>query len=240
MATIEARMRTLLNSAPRKRAGPEIPEMPVQTFLLGKVRAAVLRTLLLAPDSALHVRELARVTRASAGSLHRDLRALTGLGLLLREEIGRQVQYRANTAHPGFEPLRALLRSETPDMYSTPVPATAASVLHSPVATYRVDQRQKLHIPRGALAALCRKHRIRKLSLFGSAARNALTPDSDIDLLAEFEPDAGTSLLDLPALQEELSALFDGRKVDVATPEILDNPFRRKAILSDLMTLYAA
>lgn len=124
-----------------------------------------------------------------------------------------------------------------------PMPQTLAAdarVLHSPVATYRAAPREKLHIPRGPLAALCRKHHIRKLSLFGSAARNDMTSASDVDLMVEFEPDSGVSLLDMPALQEELSALFGGRKVDVATPEILDNPFRRKTILPELKTLYAA
>lgn len=215
---------------------------PLLEFLLGKTRAAVLSTLLLAPDSALHVRELARVTGASAGSLHRDLRALTALGLLLREEVGRQVHYRANTSHPCFEPLAALLRAETPGLQSLRIPPLAgiAPVLHSPVADYRATPRQKLHIPRGALAALCRKHHIRRLSLFGSAARNELKPDSDIDLLVEFDTASGVTLLDLPVLQEEFSALFGGRKVDVATSEILDNPYRRKTILPELKTLYAA
>lgn len=215
--------------------------MSILHFLLGKTRAAVLRALVLEPGAALHVRELARVTGASAGSLHRDLRALTALGLLLRDEVGRQVHYRANTTHPCFEPLVALLRTEAADVYSAQTaPPVVATVLHSPLAAYRVDTRQKLHIPRGALAALCRKHRIRKLSLFGSAARNALTPDSDIDLLVEFDDSSGATLFDLSMLQEELSALFDGRKVDLATPEILDNPFRRKAIVPELKTLYAA
>ena len=99
---------------------------------------------------------------------------------------------------------------------------------------------KKLHIPRGRLAALCRKYQIQKLSLFGSAARNELTPDSDVDLLVEFPPQGNVSLLDIPALQDELSALFGGRKVDVATAEILDNPFRRKMIVPELRTLYAA
>ena len=76
--------------------------------------------------------------------------------------------------------------------------------------------------------------------LFGSAARNELTPESDIDLLVEFSPQSGVSLLDMPALQAELSALFGGRKVDVATAEILDNPFRRDTITPELRTLYAA
>lgn len=214
---------------------------PVQVFLLGQTRAAVLRTLLLAPGDSLHVRELARLTGASAGSLHRDLRALTRLGLLLREEVGRQVHYRANTASASFEPLRALLEAESrPLLPRASVQAGVAPVLHSPVADYQVAPRPKLHIPRGALAALCRQYHIRKLSLFGSAARNTLTPDSDIDLLVEFDADSSATLLDLPALQEKLSALFGGRKVDIATPEILDNPFRREAILPELKTLYAA
>jgi len=80
------------------------------THLLGSTRSAVLASVLLHPESALHVRELARITGASPGSLHRELRALTELGLLLREEIGRQVHYRANPACPIFEELAGLLR----------------------------------------------------------------------------------------------------------------------------------
>lgn len=79
-------------------------------FLLGQTRSAVLSALLLHPESSLHVRELARLTGASPGSLHRDLRAMTALGLLLRQEVGRQVHYRANTQSPVFEELAGLLR----------------------------------------------------------------------------------------------------------------------------------
>lgn len=113
--------------------------------------------------------------------------------------------------------------------------------LHAPQAPYAARQRGgELKIPRERLAELCRKYGVKKLSLFGSAARNEMTAESDVDVLVEFEPDSKTSLFDLPAMQEELSALFANRKVDIATPEILENPFRRKAILPDLKTLYAA
>jgi predicted nucleotidyltransferase len=78
--------------------------------LFGQTRSAVLGALLLRPESSLHVRELARLTGASAGSLHRELRLLADLGLLLREEVGRQVHYRANTSHPVFPELSQLLR----------------------------------------------------------------------------------------------------------------------------------
>jgi predicted nucleotidyltransferase len=78
--------------------------------LFGQTRSRVLSALLLHPESAWHVRELARMTGASPGSLHRELRSLAGLGLLQREEIGRQVHYRANRDSPVFDELAGLLR----------------------------------------------------------------------------------------------------------------------------------
>ena len=78
--------------------------------LLGQTRSAVLSALLLHPEASLHVRELARLTGASAGSLHRELRSLADLGLLLRQEVGRQVHYRANPDSPVFEELSSFLR----------------------------------------------------------------------------------------------------------------------------------
>jgi predicted nucleotidyltransferase len=64
----------------------------------------------LRPESALHVRELARLTGVSPGSLHRELRALADVGLLIRQETGRQVYYRANQQCPVYEELTGLLR----------------------------------------------------------------------------------------------------------------------------------
>ncbi|UUZ64764.1 nucleotidyltransferase domain-containing protein [Polaromonas sp. P1-6] len=79
-------------------------------YLLGQTRSSVLSALFLYPDKSLHVRELARVTGASPGSLHRELRALAELGLLLRQEVGRQVHYQANPQCPVFNELAGLLR----------------------------------------------------------------------------------------------------------------------------------
>lgn len=83
--------------------------MSLARQLLGTTRSAVLAALFLHPEAALHVRELARVTGASPGSLHRELRMLTKLGLLERTEVGRQVHYRANRACPVFDELAGLL-----------------------------------------------------------------------------------------------------------------------------------
>jgi predicted nucleotidyltransferase/DNA-binding HxlR family transcriptional regulator len=79
-------------------------------YLLGQTRSSVLCALFLHPDKSLHVRELARVTGVSPGSLHRELRALSDLGLLLRQEVGRQVHYQANPQCPVFAELAGLLR----------------------------------------------------------------------------------------------------------------------------------
>ena len=84
--------------------------MNLAQFLLGQSRSAVLGALFLRPEVALHVRELARLTGVSPGSLHRDLRALAEMGLLTRQETGRQVYYRADPQCPVYEELTGLLR----------------------------------------------------------------------------------------------------------------------------------
>ena len=95
-------------------------------------------------------------------------------------------------------------------------------------------------ILRTALQALAQRHHIRRLVLFGSAARGELKADSDIDLMVEFESDEVPSLGGMVEIQEAFSALFDGRRVDIATPSILANPYRRQAIEKNMEELYAA
>lgn len=84
--------------------------MTLAHFLLGQTRSSVLGALFLRPEASLHVRELARLTGVSPGSLHRELRALADAGLLLRQETGRQVYYRANQQCPVYEELVGFLR----------------------------------------------------------------------------------------------------------------------------------
>lgn len=99
---------------------------------------------------------------------------------------------------------------------------------------------EKLRISQTKLAALCGKYGIAKLSLFGSASRNELTPESELDLMVEFLPDSRASLFDVVAMQDEFPAAFGGRKVDIVTPEILLNPHRRESIVPDLQLIYEA
>ncbi|MBV8037462.1 nucleotidyltransferase domain-containing protein [Roseateles sp.] len=121
--------------------------------LLGQTRSAVLGALLLHPQDSLHVRELARLTGASPGSLHRELRLLSGLGLLLRQEVGRQVHYRANPDSPVFEELAGILRKT----------AGIADVL------------------RDRLAPLLDK--VTFAFVYGSVAAGKERPGSDVDLM---------------------------------------------------------
>ena len=98
----------------------------------------------------------------------------------------------------------------------------------------------QLLISRPAIADFCRRHHIKRCSLFGSATRADFDPQSDVDVMVEFEDNAAVSLFDLVNLQDALSELFGHRRVDIATPAILRNPYRQQTILRDIETLYAA
>ena len=84
----------------------------------------------------------------------------------------------------------------------------------------------RLPFDRDALAALCKRHHIRWLSLFGSVLKGQGRPDSDVDLLVEFEPGRTPGLIALVGIQNELSALLGGRAVDLRTPQDLSRYFR--------------
>ena len=99
--------------------------------------------------------------------------------------------------------------------------------------------KREIPIPKEALAAYCRKHGIRRLAVFGSALRDDFGPDSDIDLLVEFEPDRIPTLFDIAGMEQELSALLGGRKVDLRTPEDLSRYFRER-VLAEAEVQYAA
>jgi len=128
--------------------------MPVSAIdlLFSAYRRKVLGLLLLRPEDSLHVREISRLTGVPAGSLHRELRALTEAGLLLREPMGNQVRYRANRACQIYTELTEIFRKT----------AGLADVL------------------REALAPLA--GRIAAAFLFGSLAQGTETATSDVDV----------------------------------------------------------
>lgn len=87
-----------------------------------------------------------------------------------------------------------------------------------------------LHLDEQALKLFCESHRIRSLALFGSQAKGTARADSDVDLLVDFEPDGVPGLMGMAALEDELSALVGGRKVDLRTPRDLSRHFRDEVV----------
>ena len=148
--------------------------MTLLDTLFGVQRQRALGWLLLHPDDAVHVRELARLTGTSAGSLHRELARLAEAGLLTRSERGNQVLYRANRACPVFAELAGLFRKT----------GGLADVL------------------RAALLGLA--DRIRFALVFGSVARGAETSLSDVDVLVVGEADFAEVVMALHPCQEVL------------------------------------
>jgi predicted nucleotidyltransferase len=122
-------------------------------FLLGPLRARVLSALLLHPDTAWHVRELARRLDILPGSINRELVKLEDVGILLKQHVGNQVHYRANRDCPVFAELAGLLRKT------------------SGMATVLTEALQPLN------------GRIQCAVIFGSVARGDETAHSDVDVL---------------------------------------------------------
>lgn len=97
---------------------------------------------------------------------------------------------------------------------------------------------QTIVFDRDALESFCRRHHIRRLSLFGSAVRGELRPDSDIDFLVEYDPAHRPGLTGLQQIQDELSELCGGRNIDLLNPRYL-NPRLKERILSEAQLQYA-
>jgi predicted nucleotidyltransferase len=121
-------------------------------LLFSVYRRQVLALLLLRPEESFHVREIARLTGVPAGSLHRELKALSEAGLLVREPVGNHVRYRANPGH--------IIHAELTEIFRKTL--GMADVL------------------RAALAPLAQ--RIEVAFVFGSVAQRKERPGSDIDV----------------------------------------------------------
>jgi predicted nucleotidyltransferase len=122
-------------------------------ILFGQYRQRSLNLLLLNPQQSFHVREMARLTQTTPGTLHKELSQLAEAGLLLREKQGNQIRYRANTQHPVYNELAGLFRKTM----------GAVSVLKDHLQTLS-DQ-------------------ISVAFIFGSVARGSETATSDVDIV---------------------------------------------------------
>lgn len=143
-------------------------------LLFGTYRQRALTQLLLHPDSSYHVRELARLTGTTPGTLHKELARLAASGLLLREQQGNQVRYRANRECPVFPELAGLFRKTSGTV------SVLADALHTLA-------------PEPQLALI-----------FGSLARGEENARSDVDLLLIGDNAFGDTIKALYPAQEQL------------------------------------
>jgi predicted nucleotidyltransferase len=96
----------------------------------------------------------------------------------------------------------------------------------------------KIKVSRSQLSAFCRKHNIRRLAFFGSVLRDDFGPESDVDVLVEFEPNAKIGLIKFAGIEIELGELI-GRKVDLNTEGFISKYFRDR-VLSEAEEVYVA
>ncbi len=174
-------------------------------ILSSKVRAEVFR-LLFGADEEVHLRELARRSGYSLAAVRQELTRLGEMELVTPRRSGNRLYYRANRSHPLFAEIQALVAKT-----AVPVGSQGGGRVRIPVDDTR-------------LAEFCRRNHIRKLSFFGSVLRDDFTPQSDVDVLVEFE-EGHTPGLAFFSMQDELSAII-GRKVDLNTMGWLSRHFR--------------
>jgi len=92
-------------------------------------------------------------------------------------------------------------------------------------------------LPNEKINRFCQQHQIRKLWLFGSVLREDFSPESDIDVLVEFVPEAKVTYFDLAQMERELSQMFNGRQIDLRTPAEL-SPYFRQDVLETALVQY--
>lgn len=94
-----------------------------------------------------------------------------------------------------------------------------------------------IRVTKDKIAEFCQRHSIRKLAFFGSVLRDDFRPGSDVDVLVEFIPGAAVGFFKPYDLEQELSQILEGRKVDINTPKSLSKYFRDK-VLSEAEVQY--
>lgn len=198
--------------------GSIVPDMGINRMvseaLFTRTQARVLGILFAEPRHCFYLSEILTLANGGSGAIRRELDKLVVAGLVKRIQQGNRQYYQADSESSVFDELHALV--------------VKLSARHKPATN---------PCKIGGTSALCRKHGVRRLGVFGSAARGDMKAGSDLDLLVEFMPDKSPTLAVLTRLRDEFESLF-GCRVDLATPAILNNPHRRKAIEKDMEVIY--
>jgi len=184
--------------------------------LFSKTRLAVLALLYGRTDIAFYTKQILNAVNAGSGTVQRELQNMTYAGIITRQVKGRRVYYRANEKCPIFNELKNLAAS-----MAIPEPEVIPVKTESPLDS-------RFPISPARLAAFCRKYHIKKLSLFGSVLRDDFRPDSDIDVLVEFEKDHAPGF-GIITMQDELTG-STGHPVDIRTTADLSRYFRGSVV----------
>ncbi|MEE8339197.1 MAG: nucleotidyltransferase domain-containing protein [Xanthomonadales bacterium] len=209
-----------------------MPATSAANALFTKTQQKVLALLFGKPGKSYYTNEIMRLVDMGRGNVSRELERLVSAEILTCTRTGNQKHYQANANSPIFRELKKIIQitcNGSVDIKQAPNFEKDAILIPG------INS-----VSRKALKKIADHYHIRRLDLFGSAARGELKEDSDIDLLVEFEKDKAPSLGGMVKLQDDLSALFGRRMVDVATRSILNNPYRRQAIRKNMVELYAA
>jgi len=182
-------------------------DKPTPHFLFGKTRRAILALLYANPEKSFYLRQILGIVQTGNGALQRELKRLTEAGLILRLTAGSRVLYRANLSSPDFAQIQNLIKVK-----SSLVPVVNANIL----------------LPENEIKDFCRCHHIRRLSLYGSVIRDDFSPDSDVDVLVEYQPGFVPGF-EIVAQQAELSSILK-RRVDLRTPGDLSRYFRDQVV----------
>lgn len=187
-------------------------ENKFNSYLFNKTRRELLALLFGRPDEAFYVNQIVQRLNGGSGAVQRELKMMADAGIVVREKRGNLVYYQADTESPVFNELHSLVLK--------------LMSLSDDDKQGKADSRFPLS--QAQLDAFCRKHYIKKLSLFGSVLRDDFRPDSDIDVLVEFDPGhvPGFSII---GIQNEL-ARMTGRKVDLRTAGDLSRYFRERVV----------
>ena len=182
-----------------------------------RLRAKLLVRLFRRPDTRYYIRQLAVIIGKDSTNVSRELTRLEETGILVSTIEGKQKYYQANRQSPVFKEIRNLM---------TRLPAAEPSLQSALPGLLS----RRLKINRLALTGFCRHNHVQKLSLFGSVLRADFKPESDIDVLVEFHPGKTPGFLKLAGMEEELSTLIGGHKVDLRTSQDLSKHFRDRVI----------
>ncbi|MEX1033763.1 MAG: nucleotidyltransferase domain-containing protein [Cellvibrionaceae bacterium] len=208
------------------------PNSAIGDVLFTRTQQRVLGLLFSRPEQSFYLNEIVRLAGVGKGTVKRELDRLNQAGLITFEQRGNQNHYQANADCAIFNELRGIVLKtfgvgEAHAESATKEPPGILNTDELDMGALESSHQKPLviggeiEVSRVALQQLARHYHIKRLSLFGSAARRELKPGSDIDLLVEFDPNHTPSLGEMVDVHDAFEKLFKGYKVDIAIPSIL-------------------